>query len=173
MVKLKAGGLLKLSKLWAPWRMDYIIRDKSKECVFCQIQKSTNDKKNLVIYRSDHCYIVLNKFPYNNGHLLVVTNRHVDDIEKLKDKEFIDFMKVAKDVAVPLLRCAINAEGFNIGINMGKAAGAGIAAHLHMHIVPRWQGDTNFMPVIADTKVISQSLKNLYTKLDKCLRKKK
>lgn len=133
-------------------------------CVFCRIIKEKNDAENLVVARGEHCFIVLNLYPYNNGHVLIIPNRHVDDLKKLRyaeKKEFLEMIEYAKS----LLEDVLNPEGFNIGMNLGRAAGAGIPKHMHMHMVPRWLGDMNFMPTVANTKVISQSLKELHKQL--------
>lgn len=159
-----------MDRLWAPWRMKYL-KEELKQvkhtfggCIFCRIIKDKKDKDNLVVVRGEHCFIVMNLYPYNNGHLLVIPNRHVNDLKSLKiaeKREFFDMLEYAQD----LLKDALNPEGFNIGMNLGRAAGAGIPKHLHMHIVPRWLGDMNFMPTVADTKVMSQSLKELHKQL--------
>jgi len=161
-----------LDKLWAPWRIKYIVGHKDKKCVFCKAYKDTNDKKNFVIHRSRHCFAIINIFPYNNGHIMIVTNRHIKYLKDISDNELFDLTITARKL-VGIIKTALSPEGFNIGMNVGSVSGAGIDSHLHMHIVPRWQGDTNFMPVLSDTKIISQSTKELYTILRKCLQKKK
>lgn len=135
-------------------------------------QKSRADKKNLVVFRSRFCFVMLNLFPYNNGHLMISPLRHIRDISKLKDEEVLDLIKTVALMQKMLDKC-IKPQGYNIGINNGRAAGAGIRGHLHIHIVPRWQGDVNFMPVISRTKVISQSLCELYNLLQKEITKTK
>lgn len=172
MEKQLSGGLLKLNKLWAPWRIKYIVGHKTRGCVLCAIQKQKSDKKSLIIFRSRYCFVVLNKFPYNNGHLMIVPYRHVGAIEKISMAEFSD-MNSAMVRAIQLLKVVLNPQGYNIGLNIGKCSGAGIDKHVHMHIVPRWQGDTNFMTIVNDTRVISQSLNELYLKLKQCLHAKK
>jgi len=148
--------------LWAPWRMGYIREnDGKKGCFLCRAIKSREDKKNFVLYRSKSAFVILNTFPYNNGHLMVVPNRHTASIEKIKEEEERELFFLLK-ASVRILKKVIAPHGFNIGINLGEVAGAGVAGHLHFHIVPRWKGDTNFMPVISSSKVISQSLKELY-----------
>lgn len=155
-----------MDKLWAPWRVTYItqIVRKTKGCVFCRIFQENKDKENYVIQRASHAYAVLNIYPYNNGHVLIVANRHVDDLQKLRKEERDDLLDLL-DVSRSLLHRTIAPEGYNIGINLGKVAGAGFPGHLHIHLVPRWKGDINFMPVTAHTKVISQSLNALYRQL--------
>ncbi|MCK5012334.1 MAG: HIT domain-containing protein [Candidatus Omnitrophica bacterium] len=152
-----------MDKLWAPWRIKYVtkIGKKVKGCVFCNILKEKKDKKNFIITRTKHSYSVLNLYPYNNGHILIIPNRHVSDLGGLKKEEredLLDLLGETKD----LLDKTMKADGYNIGINLGRAAGAGFPKHVHIHLVPRWQGDVNFMPVTGGTKVISQSLKALY-----------
>ncbi len=150
--------------LWAPWRMEYILGEKEKGCIFCTRMKSQEDQKNLILYRGEYNFIIMNKYPYNNGHLMVVPNRHTSDFESLQDDESLEMMHlIAKSLQV--LKAAIRPHGFNIGINLGEIAGAGIDDHLHFHIVPRWSADTNFMPVVADTKVISEGLKETWERL--------
>ncbi|MBU1112613.1 MAG: HIT domain-containing protein [Candidatus Omnitrophica bacterium] len=149
-----------MNKLWAPWRIHYIQAKKVKECVFCKIASQKTDQANFILYRSQYCFAVLNIFPYNNGHSMIVTNRHVKSLEKLEDSELLDIMKTLVKTKAKIKKI-LKPEGFNVGINLGKESGAGIAGHLHIHLVPRWRGDTNFMPVIAKTKIISQSLKEL------------
>lgn len=156
-----------MDKLWAPWRVKYVtkIAGKSKSGTFSRIfRDKKNDKKNYVFIRFRHAFAVLNIFPYNNGHVLVVPNRKVRDLEGLHRKEREDLLDLLEEVK-SLLDEVLTPDGYNIGINLGRAAGAGIPDHLHIHVVPRWGGDVNFMPVTAHTKVISQSLDQLYLKL--------
>lgn len=157
-----------MDKLWAPWRLKYIkqIVKKQKKCVFCAILKDKPDRKNYVVIRTKHAYAVLNIYPYNNGHMLVVANRHIDDFSKLTDEERTDLFNLLGTTKA-LLQKALKPKGFNIGINLGKAAGAGFPDHVHIHVVPRWVGDVNFMPVTAGTKVLSQSLDALYKELSR------
>lgn len=151
--------------LWAPWRMKYILSaGGEKGCVLCECAKGEDDRSHLVLYRSNHCYIVMNRFPYNNGHLMVVPYRHVADIESLSDEEICDLIFTVR-LGVKALREALSPHGFNIGINLGRVAGAGIADHLHFHIVPRWEGDTNYITVVGKTKVIPEALESTYEKL--------
>jgi len=151
-----------MDKLWAPWRSVFITGRKKKRCVFCV--KGKNDKDLFVIKRSRHSFAMLNIYPYNNGHIMISPLRHVKDLKGLNDEELLDIMKLAREMQF-LLEKKLKPHGFNIGINTGKAAGAGYKDHLHIHIVPRWKGDCNFMPVVADTKVMPQSLKELYKTL--------
>ncbi|HQP91589.1 MAG TPA: HIT domain-containing protein [Candidatus Omnitrophota bacterium] len=156
---------MKSDKIWAPWRIKYITGSKKdKGCLFCRVSRSSNDKKNLLIFRTDHSVCLLNLYPYNNGHLMVAPKKHTASFDELTEKEALDLMK-SVNKAVKLLTKTLKAQGFNVGINMGRVGGAGIEKHLHIHIVPRWTGDTNFMPIISNTKIISQSLDALYDAL--------
>ena len=155
-----------MDKLWAPWRLKYItkILKKQRGCVFCRILKENKDRANYIITRTPHSFSVLNIYPYNNGHTLILPNRHVDDLSKLTKAEREDLLNLLEDTQ-KLLKKVIKPVGYNIGINLGRVAGAGFPTHLHIHLVPRWFGDANFMPVVANTKVISQSLRVLFQKL--------
>ena len=154
-----------MNRLWAPWRKVYVTQKKKvKGCLFCNSFKSKNDKSNLVVSRSRHSFAMLNLYPYNNGHLMIVPVRHVDDLEKLNDSEIVDLNRHLISIK-KLLKKTLKPDGFNIGMNLGRAAGAGITDHVHVHIVPRWAGDTNFMPVLSSTKIISDSLESLYEQL--------
>jgi ATP adenylyltransferase len=155
-----------MNKLWAPWRITYIKRKKDKGCIFCRALKSKAG--NYVVIENKYSFAMLNLYPYNNGHLMVAPIRHTGEISDLKDKELLDIF-LTLDVAKKSLDRILKPKGYNIGINISRDAGAGVTGHLHIHIVPRFRGDTNFMPVIFNTKVISQSLDELY----RCLRKKK
>lgn len=152
--------------LWAPWRIKFVKKSKYKECIFCSKIKSKNDRKNFIIYRGKYNFIMLNLYPYSNGHLMVAPYRHVDKLYKLIQDELTElFNLVAK--MTKILEKVYKIQGCNVGINIGKAAGAGIEGHIHVHIVPRWLGDTNFMPIIANTKVIPEDLKTTYKLLKK------
>jgi len=155
-----------MDRIWAPWRVKYVQAKKQKGCIFCRSLKS--ERRNYVIFKTMHSISVLNIFPYNNGHIMVSPIRHVKEFVELKDSEILDLIK-SLNKAKKLLSKVLKADGYNIGINESLAAGAGIAGHLHIHIVPRWLGDTNFMPVLSDTKVISQSLDELYKRLKRQL----
>jgi ATP adenylyltransferase len=150
-----------MDKLWAPWRIKYITAKKTRGCIFCQAKSS---KKHYVIFKTKHSIAILNTFPYNNGHIMVSPLAHVRRLEQLKDAEALDLLK-ALNKAKRLLEEALKPQGFNIGINLSETAGAGITGHIHIHIVPRWKGDTNFMPVLFNTKIISQSLNDVYKRL--------
>ena len=159
-----------MEQLWAPWRLSYVAAPREKpvttgdDCFICRGISGTleaDDRANLLVHRSKHSVVVLNRFPYNNGHLLVCPKSHKASLEELTNDELLDLQLVTREL-VAILRKRLRAEGFNIGLNLGRSAGAGVPGHLHWHIVPRWLGDTNFMPIVGDTKVISQSLESLY-----------
>lgn len=154
-----------MRQLWAPWRMSYIgAEPASKGCIFCEKAASTADETNLVLLRGDHCYALMNIFPYNNGHLMIAPYAHQPTILELDADTLTEMMTVAQ-VCVRACQAALGAQGFNIGINQGLVAGAGITDHAHMHVVPRWGGDTNFMPVLADVKVMPDFVENTYRQL--------
>lgn len=153
--------------LWAPWRKGYIQNLKSEQCIFCVKPRQKKDSKNYIIWRKKYSFAMLNIYPYNNGHILIAPYRHVSSLNKLKKEEINELFSLLKK-AEKKLKEKLSPDGFNIGINIGKVSGAGYADHIHIHIVPRWQGDTNFMPVLAETKVISESLEELYKLLKSC-----
>ena len=156
-------------RLWSPWRMEYILSDKEKgRCIFCEAIAQDRDEKNLVLYRGKHAFIILNLYPYNNGHLMVVPYEHASSTENL-DPEVLTEMMLLVNKSLQLLRKVMLPQGFNIGINMGAPAGAGIEDHVHIHVVPRWTGDTNFMPVLATTRVVPELLAQTYAKLQAVL----
>jgi ATP adenylyltransferase len=151
-------------QLWAPWRLQYVQRDGDDSgCVFCMKQDRPDDET-YVVARGTHCYAVLNLYPYNSGHLLVVPYRHVADLTELTNDESAE-CQVLLQQGLAALRATSNPDGCNIGLNLGSAAGAGVAAHLHWHIVPRWSGDTNFMPVVGDIKVMPQLMTDTWQQL--------
>jgi len=152
-----------MDKLWAPWRINYVrCKKKSKGCIFCHAK--TNKSKDYVIFKTRFSIVLLNIYPYNNGHMLISPLRHIRDISAMQDSEILDLFKCLNK-AKTLLQKVLKPQGYNIGFNLTPVAGAGIVGHLHLHIVPRWVGDTNFMPVVFGTKVISQSLDQLAKKL--------
>lgn len=165
------GSILSHQQLWAPWRLNYIanavdesqgiIEPPQAGCFLCRYRDDTRDAENYVVDRSEHSLIVLNRFPYNNGHLLIAPREHKATLADLTDVELLDLQQQIRRM-VALLTLVMGAEGFNVGLNLGRVAGAGLPGHLHWHIVPRWSGDVNFMPILADTKVIPQSLDALY-----------
>lgn len=150
-------------KLWAPWRMDYILSGKPTGCIFC-IDFIRESKDALVVCETGLTLVMLNKFPYTSGHLMVAPKRHTSKLEELTQEESVDLFALIKR-SICVLKDEIAPDGFNIGMNLGKAAGAGIEEHIHMHIVPRWHGDTNFMPVTADTHVVPEHLDTICKKL--------
>ncbi len=158
--------------LWAPWRMEYIksMEKGEKSCVFCKVAMERRDERNYILHRSRHSFIILNRFPYNTGHLMVVTYKHVPYPTMLTDEELLDVSKTI-NLAIRILENEYNPEGFNIGVNLGRVGGAGVEEHFHVHIVPRWCGDTNFMPVISATKVMPESLERTYQRLRNSLKK--
>lgn len=155
-----------MDSLHAPWRIDYILAPKaqSAESLFSRIAQSSEDETNYVIVRERTCYALLNTYPYNGGHLMVVPYKQAADLNELTEEEMSDLMKLTRRCQ-NALRQVMHPDGFNVGLNIGKVAGAGIVEHLHVHIVPRWQGDTNFMPVLANTTVVPQALKELAVQL--------
>ena len=150
--------------LWAPWRMTYIEGARGDGCLFCDKPREADDRKSLILHRGSLTYVVMNLFPYANGHLMIVPYRHCADLGQLSPEESLEIMQLAQRCTQVLQR-AFRAEGFNIGFNLGKIAGAGIAEHVHLHVVPRWLGDTNFMAVLADIKVMPEYLEASYEKL--------
>lgn len=153
-----------MDTLWAPWRAEYIQKPGEKDgCVFCLAQ-TRDPKEALVLFKGAVSLVILNKFPYNSGHLMICPLRHVGKVEDVTPEEGFDTYRLVRH-SIAALKKAFNPDGFNVGMNVGKAAGAGIADHLHMHIVPRWNGDMNFMPVLADVKIISEHLLQTYEKL--------
>ncbi len=150
-----------MKKIWAPWRMEYITQDKSDECIFCSLPKTEDDKKNFILFRGEYCFVIMNIFPYNNGHLMVSPYRHLACLTKLDSNESLEITELTKN-CIQILRDSSTPDGFNVGFNLGKSAGAGYDEHIHNHIVPRWTGDTNFMPVIAETRVIPEHLQKTY-----------
>ena len=157
-------------RLWAPWRLQYVssTRGKPEGCLFCLRAQEPCSAENMVLWRNEHALVMLNAFPYTNGHLMVAPVRHTADMNDLSDAELLAIAHLVRE-CINLLREAYRPDGFNIGVNLGRAAGAGIEDHTHWHIVPRWNGDTNFMPVLADVRVIPDSLENTYTKLRQLL----
>ena len=152
--------------LWAPWRIKYIQGlNKSSDCFICHnLKNPQDDDKNLVLWRSERSIVMLNRFPYNNGHLLIAAARHIPDLEQATDEELLEWTGLIRE-SQKALSLAIKPHGFNVGMNFGRCAGAGLPGHFHIHTVPRWEGDTNFMSVCSDTKIISQSLTELFEQL--------
>jgi ATP adenylyltransferase len=153
-----------MEQIWAPWRIKYIEMKKPEGCILCEKPAENNDIENYILYRGKSNFVILNSFPYNPGHLLIVPFRHVPSMEGLTVAERHEHFEIVNR-CLGILRQVFTPAGFNIGINMGKIAGAGIEEHFHTHIVPRWQGDTNFMPVIGDVRVVPEALSETYKKL--------
>jgi ATP adenylyltransferase len=153
-----------MERLWAPWRLEYIVGEKTDGCIFCDFPREDDDEKNKILYRGSGAFVIMNAFPYSNGHLLVAPYRHTAEITDLSADESLEMMQLVQKCCVAL-REVCKPDGFNVGANIGAAAGAGIADHVHMHIVPRWVGDTNYMTVLADVKVIPEALATTYQKL--------
>jgi len=156
-----------MDRLYAPWRTEYVSTNSKKinGCVFCHIVKTLGDDKNLgVLYRDKDFFIVMNKYPYTPGHFMIIPNQHTANLEDLDSEVFAKMSQYAQK-GVRLLKDVLNVEGINIGMNLGKAGGAGIAEHIHMHLVPRWSGDTNFITTIGDTRIYSSDMDKIYDKL--------
>ncbi|WP_457590790.1 HIT family protein [Geoglobus sp.] len=153
-----------MERIFAPWRIRYIMSPKHEGCIFCDFPKENRDEERLIVYRGEKCFVMMNNYPYNPGHVMVAPYRHVGSLEKLDESEALEIMKLSQR-AVKVIRETMDPDGFNLGINLGKVAGAGIEDHIHLHIVPRWNGDTNFMPVIADVKIIPEAVEETYKKL--------
>ncbi|UCE71031.1 MAG: HIT domain-containing protein [Nitrospiraceae bacterium] len=161
-----------MKRLWAPWRMEYILDDKKHDvCLFCDVSKKdknrvnkTRDRKNLILHRGKKSFIMLNKYPYNSGHVMVVPYFHTSTFEGLSDDVLYDLIKNVEQ-STRILKEVLNPDGFNMGLNFGKVAGAGMESHMHIHVVPRWTGDTDSMPIIAETRVMPEHLRKTYNKL--------
>jgi ATP adenylyltransferase len=154
-------------RIWAPWRLEYV-KDASKDnedrCIFCAALEAGDDKKSLIVHRGERCFVILNKFPYTNGHLMVAPYEHVDALQPLDADTVGEMMALAKR-GMNALETSYSPHGYNVGFNQGRVAGAGVEHHIHMHVVPRWGGDTNFMPVLGDTRVMNQTLEDSYETL--------
>ncbi|MBT3169506.1 MAG: HIT domain-containing protein [Candidatus Cloacimonetes bacterium] len=153
-------------KLYSPWRLQYILSEKEKKCIFCIKPQENNDKKHLILHRAKHCFVIMNVFPYNNGHIMVVPNRHISRLNDLKMEELNELFATVQ-LSEKVLGKVYHCDGFNVGINLGKAGGAGIEEHLHIHIVPRWHGDVNFMTTIGGTRIIPENFEKSFTQLKK------
>ena len=151
-----------METVWAPWRMQYILGNKERGCFFCQkLQETERDRENYVIFRGTQAFALLNIYPYNNGHVMIAPYAHVSSLTALNDAQISDIFQITRRCE-DALRETMRPEGFNIGVNVGKVAGAGVEDHLHVHIVPRWNGDTNYMTTISETRVIPQQLEDTY-----------
>lgn len=154
-----------MQTIWAPWRITYILSEKEQECFLCKkLQQRADDKKNYVLYRGERAFALLNIYPYNNGHIMIAPHAHVSSLAALNSEQIAELFQLTQ-LCEKVLTQVIHPEGFNIGINVGKAAGAGVEDHLHVHIVPRWNGDTNYMTTISTTRVIPQHLGETYEML--------
>ncbi|MEE8470484.1 MAG: HIT domain-containing protein [Dehalococcoidia bacterium] len=153
-----------MKNIWAPWRIEYIQGEKSKECIFCQKSRENSDSQNYILFRGEQNFVMLNTYPYNPGHLMVAPYRHLATLDELTDEELFEHFDIVRRSTRALAK-AYKPGGFNIGINLGSVAGAGVEGHVHTHVVPRWGGDTNFMAVVSDIKVIPQALDSTYTQL--------
>ncbi|MFO7968175.1 MAG: HIT domain-containing protein [Archaeoglobaceae archaeon] len=153
-----------MDHIFAPWRIRYILGPKEEGCIFCRYQKENRDKENLLLYRGENNFVIMNRYPYNPGHLLIAPYRHVGDVTDLKPDELLDMMEQVR-ICEEIIRKVMEPDGFNIGINVGSVAGAGMEDHIHTHIVPRWDGDTSFMPVFGDVNVVPEALQETYDKL--------
>lgn len=153
-----------MERLWAPWRIDYILNEKPSHCIFCVSSDQEQDRDRLILYRTGLSLVMLNRYPYNNGHMMIAPFRHTADMNELSIAEMLDLFAALR-LCRNVLEKTAAPQGFNIGINLGKAAGAGVDDHIHIHIVPRWNGDTNFMSVIGDVRIMPENLLNTYEKL--------
>jgi ATP adenylyltransferase len=153
-----------MERLWTPWRMQYIAGEKPTNCIFCSALARSDDRETYIVQRRAHCFVMLNKYPYNNGHLLVVPYQHTAELGALAPEALSELMAVIAE-AINWLHAASRPEGFNVGLNLGQAAGAGVRDHLHFHVVPRWIGDTSFMTVTGETRVIAEWLDETWTRL--------
>lgn len=157
-----------MKHLWSPWRLEYLTTPKAEECVFCRASEGEDDRENLVLLRGERAFLILNRYPYNNGHFIVVPYEHVPSLEDL-DTPTLTEMMLLLNRGLGALRTAMHPDGFNLGANLGKVAGAGVEDHVHMHAVPRWTGDTNFMPVIGEMRVVPQTWLQTYDELKAAL----
>jgi ATP adenylyltransferase len=154
-------------RIWAPWRLEYVkdaSKDSEETCIFCVKPAEDDDEANLIVHRGERCFVILNLFPYTNGHLMIAPYEHVATLQDLDAETTAEMMALAKR-AIEILEDRYSPQGYNVGFNQGRVAGAGVEHHIHMHVVPRWGGDTNFMPVLADTRVMPQSLEESYKTL--------
>ena len=148
-------------RLWAPWRIKFVAQGPTRGCFFCRAKRSKDDRRNYVVVRGTAAFVILNRYPYNNGHVMVVPYRHIGKLTLLSPAEWMECLELSQRLSRRLGR-VLSPQGFNFGMNLGRVAGAGVVGHLHLHLVPRWHGDTNFMPVLTRTQVIAQSLDELY-----------
>jgi ATP adenylyltransferase len=157
-----------MKHLWSPWRLEYLTEPKADGCIFCDAAQGSDDREYLVLLRGEHAFIILNRYPYNNGHFMVVPYAHVPSLENLGTAALAEMMQLLNR-GLGALRIAMAPDGFNVGANMGSVAGAGIEEHVHLHAVPRWQGDTNFMPVVGNMRVVPQTWTQTYDEIKAAL----
>jgi len=153
-----------VDRIWAPWRLEYVkdaSKDNESECIFCAALDAGNDEENLIVTRGERSFVILNKYPYTNGHLMVAPYEHVAELQALDGETVAEIMSLAQR-GMKALEASFAPHGYNVGLNQGRVAGAGVEHHIHMHVVPRWGGDTNFMPVLGDTRVMNQTLQDSY-----------
>ncbi len=153
-----------MRNLWAPWRMEYILGERENYCIFCPPPPEADDAERLILFRGRYCMVVMNRYPYNNGHLLVAPWRHLPSLEGLTDEELLELNKLVRS-CIRIIKKVMHPDGFNVGLNLGKVAGAGMADHLHYHVVPRWNGDTSFITVLGEVRTIPEHLQQTYRKL--------
>jgi ATP adenylyltransferase len=158
-----------VERIWAPWRLEYVkdaSKDNESECIFCAGLEDgpERDAENLIVKRGERCFVILNKYPYTNGHLMVAPYEHIAGLQDLDDETMGEMMSLAQR-GIAALEASYAPHGYNVGFNQGRVAGAGVEHHIHMHVVPRWGGDTNFMPVLGDTRVMNQTLEDSYATL--------
>ena len=158
-----------MERIWAPWRLEYVkdaAKDNESECIFCAglADGPEHDAENLIVSRGEHCFVILNKYPYTNGHLMVAPYEHVAELQALDEQTTAELMSLAQR-GKTALQSSYAPHGYNVGFNQGRVAGAGVEHHIHMHVVPRWGGDTNFMPVLGDTRVMNETLQDTYATL--------
>lgn len=154
--------------IWAPWRNAYIRGEKEKECFFCRMIKENKDTENYILYRGTYNFVVLNKYPYSPGHIMVVPYAHISNLSELRDEASLEFIHLTNK-SIDWLKDSLEPQGFNLGINLGRIAGAGIEDHIHLHIVPRWLGDANFMTIVGETRVISEALNETFKKIKEAM----
>jgi len=153
-----------MNQLWAPWRMEFIQEEKRDGCIFCILPAETKDRDNLILHRGEHSFVILNKYPYSSGHLMVVPYLHTIQMGELTAETHLEMMHLV-DLSMKVITESMQAQGYNVGLNLGKAAGAGVPGHMHFHVVPRWIGDFNFMPILSETKVMLEYLHATYDRL--------
>ncbi len=157
-----------MQHIWSPWRLTYLTKEKSDGCVFCRAVAGADDRDSLVLLRGERAFLILNRFPYNNGHFMAVPYAHVPSLEDLDPATLAELMLLVNR-GIAALRHSMHPDGFNVGANLGRIAGAGIDDHVHLHVVPRWAGDTNFMPIVGDTRVVPETWAQTYDRIQAAL----